>query len=486
MEPVIWSIVRSLLPVPLAILVTSGRLLGADQPLDPLQYARGAANWILSLSKIQDGKRTWPPDDGDKKTPAYDLYYGMPGGILLMAELAKEDPSGPFVKAVTESVAGLESLRTTVGKVQIWGSVEGNTVRIQSGLYTGISGIAWLYLELYRLTGDQHYLDEAKTAVAIVLGKNRLLEGTMAWDESTDIVSGAAGVGLLILRAAKDMKDPRLLKTARDAGDFLISQAIATPTGLKWKINASAAEEYPNFAHGTAGVAYFLLRLSQTESVRRFETAGVRGVFEVQACADIDQKRHTCAWYHHEGDGMDLFYAGWCHGPAGTARLFYQLSKMSPDEQEKLSQRARLTPPAIGQYSQSPSSRAMSWVDYAANWLLVSGIPEPKRPMKGYWNEGICCGTAGVGDFLLDLYQATGRKEYLEGAERMAAHLARVAEQVGSGYRWLQAEERLRPSVKDAQTGYAQGSAGIGLFFLKLSRVKRGLPVGWRLPDNPF
>ena len=146
----------------------------------------------MSISRVQDGKRTWPVNDTDNKASAFDLYYGMPGGILLMAELAKEDPAGPFARAVPESVAGLESLRTTLGKVQIWGSVEGDTVKIPSGLYTGNSGIAWLFLELYRITGEQRYLDEARTTIAVLLGKNRLLQGSGAWDDSTDIVSGAA------------------------------------------------------------------------------------------------------------------------------------------------------------------------------------------------------------------------------------------------------------------------------------------------------
>lgn len=128
----------------------------------------------------------------------------------------------------------------------------------------------------------------------------------------------------------------------------------------------------------------------------------------------------------------------------------------------------------------------MKWVDRSANWLLASGIPDPPKPINGYWNESVCCGTAGVGDFFLDLYRSTGKKEYLQAAEKMAAHLVKVAAATDQGYRWIQAEHRTTPDRKDAQTGFAQGAAGFGLFFLKLSRAQRGIPAGWRLPDNPF
>ena len=33
----------------------------------------------------------------------------------------------------------------------------------------------------------------------------------------------------------------------------------------------------------------------------------------------------TCAAYHHEPDGTELFTLGWCHGPPGLGWLFRQL-----------------------------------------------------------------------------------------------------------------------------------------------------------------
>ncbi len=429
-----------------------------EKPLDPLIYAKGAGEWILSLAKSQNGALTWPINASDRKESAFDLYSGMPGGILLLAELGKEDPAGPFGRAVSAGLAGLDSLR--IGEA--WGAMKGEKLHIPSGLYTGIAGIGWLYLELFRITGAPAFRDKAQTVISQLLSRQIDLDGSSLWDDSDDIISGAAGTGLFLLRAEEDLKTPRPLLLATRAGDYLISQAILTPTGFKWKVSDSNPRIYPNFAHGTAGVAYFLLRLYAATKDKRYFDAALSGAQELEAIAEVQQKGNRCTWFHHEGDGEDLWYAGWCHGPAGTARLFYELARVN-----KL-------------------PRWSKWVECSSDWLIASGIPDPPKPINGYWNESICCGTAGIGDFFLDLYRATGKKEYLSAAEKMAAHLAKTATASGRGYCWVQAENRTQPDKKDAQTGYAQGAAGIGLFFLKLSRVQRGVLPGWQLPDNPF
>jgi hypothetical protein len=35
--------------------------------------------------------------------------------------------------------------------------------------------------------------------------------------------------------------------------------------------------------------------------------------------------------FHDDAGGRDLFYLGWCHGPAGTGRFFYRLSQLTND-----------------------------------------------------------------------------------------------------------------------------------------------------------
>jgi lantibiotic modifying enzyme len=431
---------------------------GEEKTLDALDYARGAGLWILSLAKSEAGRLTWPVNDTGRKESAFDLYSGMPGGILLLAELGREDPAGPFQKAVPACVAGLESLRIA----DAWGIRNEGKVVVPSGLYSGIAGIGWLYMELYRITGEKACREKAQSIVSQLLVRQASVEGGSLWDDGKDIISGAAGTGLFLLRAAEELNAPRCLDLATRAGSYLVSQGIPTPTGLTWKSDESDPKLYPNFSRGTAGIAYFLLRLFEATKEDVFFTAALGGAANLESLAVTSGKGNSCAWYHHELDGEDLWYVGWGHGPAGTARLFYELSKVN-----RLPRWAR-------------------WVNCSANWLIGTGIPNPPKPINGYWNEGICCGTAGVGDFFVDLYRVTGKREYLQVAERLASHLVAVASTSGQGYRWVQAENRAAPDKKDAQTGYAQGAAGIGLFFLKLSRAQRGVETGWRLPDNPF
>ena len=99
--------------------------------------------------------------------------------------------------------------------------------------------------------------------------------------------------------------------------------------------------------------------------------------------------------------------------------------------------------------------------------VLTSGIPEQRTP--GFWNNvSQCCGSAGVAQFMLDLYGVTRDPKYLAFAEKMTADLLARATRDDSGTRWVQAEHRVRPEQLVAQTGYMQGAAGIGTWLLRL------------------
>src|SRR5262249_25597884 len=117
--------------------------------------------------------------------------------------------------------------------------------------------------------------------------------------------------------------------------------------------------------------------------------------------------------------------------------------------------------------------------------VLKSGIPEQRTP--GFWNNvSQCCGNAGVAQFFLDLYGVTKDTRYLDFAKRMTTDLLARATRHSRGTRCVQAHKRVQPDVLGARTGYMQGAAGLGMWFLRLAGVERQRAPFVRFPDSPW
>jgi lantibiotic modifying enzyme len=278
-------------------------------------------------------------------------------------------------------------------------------------------------------------------------------------DAPNDIASGLAGIGLVLLHLAREPDRSGLLESAKIAGDRLITLAQSSPNGIYWTISVASKLEYPNFSHGTAGIGYFLATLFEaTEDERYLVHALAAGAYLRSIMSKALSS--NCLLPDEQTTGRNLFYLGWCHGPAGTGRFFFRLSQLTDDP---------------------------AWIDLItqqAETLQDSGIPEQQT--LGYWNNvSRCCGAAGVGEFFLGLYAATKEKAYLTFAQRIAAHLVSRAEKVEDGMKWTQSETRLQPDHLLAQTGLMQGAAGIGLFLVHLAQISQHQKRLIRFPDEP-
>ena len=226
-----------------------------------------------------------------------------------------------------------------------------------------------------------------------------------------------------------------------------------------WAMDPKFPRRMPNFSHGTAGISYFLAATYKATGDRKYLDAALGGAKYLQAIAKTEGD--MCLIRHNEPDGMDLFYLGWCHGPVGTSRLWYQLAKTTGDK------------------------AWMEWVFKSARALQKSGIPESQTP--GFWNNvSQCCGSAGVAQFFLDLYGATKEGAYLQFSKKMSADLLARGTRDAQGLRWVQAEHRVRPELLIAQTGYMQGAAGIGMWLLRLDAAEQNRQAFVKFPDSPW
>jgi lantibiotic modifying enzyme len=238
--------------------------------------------------------------------------------------------------------------------------------------------------------------------------------------------------------------------------DRLAAAAEPTPDGPQWRYKAGWPKLMPGFSHGTAGVAYALAAAGHT--LRRPDLADVAtaGARTLLAIGD-----HPTGWAVPLtiplNPGRPPVNYGWCHGPAGAARLFMYLDAIDPQ----------------------PAWRHA--IEACLQALRDSRLPARLYP--GYWdNLARCCGTAGVGQLLLDRYQATGDQSLLAWSATLATDLtARVVPGPG-GVTWSNTEHTVTPPDLPPEPGLMQGTAGIAAYLAR----HHALTTGPDIPPRPI
>ena len=402
------------------------------------------ARWIRASAVQTEDGTTWPAVPCDTKTINNTLYSGTPGVVLFFLEAFHATGDQDFLEDARQ---GADYLLSTLDKEK------------GAGLYVGLSGIGYCLEETYRSTKEKKYRQGVVRCLDILEEWAEEEVKGIQWGETTDIISGNAGTGLFLLYLAEGWEEESVLAMAGHVGERLLEVAIPAEKGIKWAMDPEYPRLMPNFSHGTAGIAYFLASLYQKTNDQKFLDGALAGAQYLKSVAETDED--GCLIFHHEPEGEDLFYLGWCHGPVGTARLFYRLFQIDQEQEW------------------------MDWAERGARAVLKSGIPD--REVPGFWNNvGVCCGSAGVAEFFLSLFQVTQKREYLDFAKKLTAQIMDKATQDENGMHWVQAEHRSRPEFLQAQTGLMQGAAGIGLWLLRWEEYEKGQKPRLVLPDNPF
>ncbi len=401
-----------------------------------LDTAADATRWVLARTvPAPRGGLALPPSreplvGHEPDGVADDLYAGGAGLLALAAEARLTGVDLPVDRVrdrVVERAASTEDV----------------------GLYEGIAGYGATLLAYAHATGDP--LAAAGVDAAVV----RLAD---AWTPDgwppparyaghvyLDVLSGAAGVALFLVAAGT----PAALALAERAGDLLLAHAGSTEAGLDWPMRLGDEERMPNFSHGTAGIATALALTGRACGRPDLVKAAARAADHLRSLAGPGPGLLLPSVLPPV-EGHEPVSFGWCHGPTGTARLFWALD--SPLE-----------------------------VDGCVEALLASGIPRRLRP--GFWdNVGRCCGSAGVGDVVLDRYQQTGRPDLLDFAHVLADDILARATVDTAGARWSFTEHRNDEPDLPPDPGWMQGAAGIAAFLYRLHRVDQLGAAAPRIP----
>jgi lantibiotic modifying enzyme len=433
-----------------------------------LEAAQTAASWIRSTTRETEHGLIWLPDPDQPErtatvTAPATIYSGNAGIILFFLELAQATGDDSYVADAQRGADHIAATWREVLTFEMPLAIENANLAFAMGL----SGTAFVLAHVWKVTQAAKYREAARAITQHIVDAAHSTDEGIVWIGAASAGLGDGAIILYLLWAAREFGDPSLRDLAVRAGGPILGAAERDPRGgLKWvgfpveRLGFPPGTYMPNFEFGTAGVAFVLARLYEETSDPRFLAAAREGAAHIQALATVNDD--AALLFYREPDLTDLYYLGYCHGPVGTARTFYQLYRVTVE-------------PAY-----------LEWTERFAQGILASGIPEQQTP--GLWNVVCqCCGTIGISDFFVSLWQATQRAEYLAYAQRVGAQtLGRASAVDGAGARWYQAWTRTQPDVIAAETGYMIGAAGVGSAFLHLYQAEQGNYDPIVFPDNPF
>ncbi|MBV9592472.1 MAG: hypothetical protein JO147_01545 [Actinobacteria bacterium] len=378
--------------------------------------------------------------------PSDNLYCGTAGVLLSCAEVAGcgQQLLGPAGSAVAE--AALARLHYLVESPDAADDVD-------AGLFSGWAGIV-VALRAWAVASAN---GEAEAAARVAA--DRLADQVVAeryGDPCADIISGDAGTLLALLPVNSD----RCQAAAEALVGRLIAAAEPTEFGPQWRMRPGYPSLMPGFSHGTAGVAYALAVAGVALDCAPAAELARRGADTLIALGRRSEGWAVPLQLPPKPDRPPVFY-GWCHGPAGTGRLFAQLE--ATDGGEKWT----------------------GVIHECLGALERSGLPERRYP--GFWdNVARCCGTAGLGSFLLDRCEVTGERRLLDWSQSLAVDVLNGTNARGVGASWSNIEYTAVNPLLAPEPGFMQGATGIAGWLARLHTFRCGeRPVPVRLGVDP-
>jgi Lanthionine synthetase C-like protein len=415
-------------------------------PHDPPTYrAIAERSWAWVLTQVREGEQgPWLAETPDETAPgefAYGVHSGIGGLAHVLAEIGltrdltadERRLAARIAETLTARIQDetefdyFNGLVSTIGVLTALGMPGADRAVARLHALATPDGWQTSWMEQYRYAAQARCTDPTIGNAAVVLGA--------LWALRYD-VPGAAELADL-------------------AVDITMAEREELPTGLDWsfvprRFLVEPRGQMPNWSHGLAGVAGTLAAAGTTLERRDLVDAARLGAEHLVTLADTSDGGLRVAHVLPLYDDLDTFTYTWCHGPAGTSLLFAALDRAGVPEV------AGRTP--------------YDWERACLHSLKVSGIPERRYP--GFWdNDGRCCGTAGVGDVVLNVWQRHGVDDDLAFAVTLADAIVDRAIDDGEHSYWRFVEHRNDDPLLPPGPGWMQGAAGIAAYLYRLARV---------------
>lgn len=439
------------------------------QPKDYLHEALAAFDFIESRKVATPHGSYWSLSDSKKQPLEYydeiSFYSGSTGVIHYYIQLAEATGEQRYLKLAEEGADYI---------LYRWNNDRPLKKNFSPWAYsTGYAGVGYVLLELYLATKNARYREVvAEIGQEIIQAAQPSPDGIgYYWSGHLGAVADGSTI-LFLLHAGSELGEQAWVQFALKAGEIYLNKAVEYEHGGRYYVGVDVSffggrhpshYMYPNFPFGSSGIGLVLLKLYSQSGDKRFleATEGIEEFYS--AIARRDENGAALAPYTLPDDG--IYYLGFCHGPVGTSRFFYEHYRVTGDKRHE------------------------QWYKDLAEGIIAAGAPEFQSP--GYWNiHSQCCGTAGILNLFLGIWAETGESKYLDYARRAGRQIIASSTHEHSDNclhaKWFQAQSRVQPDVLSSDIGFYDGAAGIGSALLQLYLAETGQFRITRAIDDPF
>ena len=402
-----------------------------------VEYALEVAGELQQHAiRSPDGSTTWI---GMKLSPRAERYYLSPlefalydgsAGIALflsaLANSATGDPAKQDGSFRTLAMEALSPIRDDLRRLEVKGEdLAGSQLGI--GGMTGLGSLTYVFVRCAGFLEDPGLLGDAERAAFLIT------PALVQKDDQLDVMSGSAGAILGLLMLYEATKNRSTLEQAVACGHHLLGQRRETRTGHRaW---ATFDNKFlTGFSHGTAGIAYALLRLHLASGQADFLQAAVEAIAYEDAVFSTGAGNWPDYRPSNSPDSATSFMTAWCNGATGIGL-------------------ARLAGLDV---LDTPRIRAD--IEAALTTTIQHGLDG---------SDHLCCGNFGRIEFLRYAAETLRRPELGVSADTMVGDLLTRANQGGS-FRMF---DRLAFGMYSP--GFFQGAAGIGYQLLRLAHSDR-------------
>ena len=347
------------------------------------------------------------------------VYDGTAGIGMFLARLSRLSDD-PIIRTTAEGALA-----------QALSSIDFLSDAGEYGFYSGLSGIAWSCIDAGTALASDELIARGRAAM-------RRAARLAPKDQRLDIINGSAGFIPAVLSEAEREPDGQLLEAVERHGEHLVKRAARNDQGWSWDTLGIPNERHLlGFAHGASGIAYALAALGAATARTDFSTAAKEALryeyahFRADEGNWPDLRSFTPAGPSGEAPCV----IAWCQGAPGIGFARLALHTLMPKESALLAEAEtaiRTTSATLGQAASGTGNFSLCHGDGGnADLLLMgadilghadlrraaeaaavraldrfeqAGIPWPCGVMNAGETPNLLLGLAGIGYFLLRLY----------------------------------------------------------------------------------